>query len=546
MSFGCSIGDFILLTQLAYSTIHNACKACGAHDELAREVNSLHIVLTRLQAEVSKPESILNSREDNRRKELSTLAGNCRRVLRVLNEILGKYNALSEEKRSLTKLWQKVRFGNGEMMDLGTIRTEMATNTQAISLFLNLLGIGSQGKMEVYMESHGKELSDIKTSLHWVTATLQAKEGGLETSVLTNYSGDDKAVWRAFRRELIKEGFSSRTLGKHKKVIKEYLLELGERGVLDEAVEQNTLDDLSGSLEVLQVFDSNEQESDVRNDIQDKKRSDAEIYAVARNEADTTSELDEPAFSNNSQGDTLFSILSNSGFETSSSLPLSLSSNDAKDDSDAEAEKRDTHLPLADGVKDNTTAAKYPLQKPSDSHDASSSISYILVLDESKPLLSAETDVGKLDPIQTVLSRIDKKAAVSKRPKTHNSKSKRSSVQFQAKTLLISNDILAKEYEYGWDRVHPIPMDKAQSNQSSRDTFDNDLQTPRSLQDMDKFGLHVQQSPGSGSHEMNDFSKTTKIPDQMKDTQNNRGQVPAPISSAAKYVKQPLYIFYFC
>ena len=130
---------------------------------------------------------------------------------------------------------------------------------------------------------------------------------------------------RAFRRELIKEGFSSRTLGKHKKVIKEYLLELGERGVLDEAVEQNTLDDLSGSLEVLQVFDSNEQESDVRNDIQDKKRSDAEIYAVARNEADTTSELDEPAFSNNSQGDTLFSILSDSGFETSSSLPLSLS-----------------------------------------------------------------------------------------------------------------------------------------------------------------------------------------------------------------------------
>ncbi|KAF8862407.1 hypothetical protein BDZ45DRAFT_570072, partial [Acephala macrosclerotiorum] len=229
MSFGYSIGDFIALTQIAYDTVQNAHKACGAHANLTREVNSLHIVLNRLQLEVSKPDSLLNRKGDNRRKELATLARDCRRVIGVLSQILEKYNALPDEKRSVTKLWQRVRFGNGEMQDLGKIRGELATYTQAITLFLNMLAIGSQGKVETYMDTHGKDLQDIKRSLNWVTANLQASGSHEEKSILTTYTEDDKLVWKAFRRELIKEGFSSRLLGRHKKVIKNYVLELGDR-----------------------------------------------------------------------------------------------------------------------------------------------------------------------------------------------------------------------------------------------------------------------------------------------------------------------------
>jgi hypothetical protein len=237
MSFGYSIGDFLQLTQLAYTVVQNARKACGAVDSLTREVSSLHIVLQRLESEVSKEESLLNRSEDNRKNELATLAKDCQRVLRVLSQILEKYNALSEEKRSVTKLWQRVRFGNGEMQDLGKIRSELATYTQAMTLFLNLLSIGSQGKVEAYMDSHGEELREIKHSLHWVTASMQASSHE-EKSILTSYAEDDKAVWKAFRRELIKEGVSSRLLEKHKKTIKRYVMELGERGILDEMVQE--------------------------------------------------------------------------------------------------------------------------------------------------------------------------------------------------------------------------------------------------------------------------------------------------------------------
>jgi hypothetical protein len=232
MSFGYSVGGFLALTQLAWKVVQSSRKACGAHDELTREVTSPHLVLHRLQLEVSKPESLINRNDDNRREELAVLSGGCNRVLRVLSQILEKYNALSDEERSFTKLWQKIRFGNGEMQDLMEIRQKISTYTSAITLFLNLLLIGSQGRVERYMDSQGGELKGMRDHLNWITASLQAKTR--EGSVLTSYAEDDKAFWKDFRRELIKEGFSSAVLSRYKAMIKEYVMGLGSRGALDD------------------------------------------------------------------------------------------------------------------------------------------------------------------------------------------------------------------------------------------------------------------------------------------------------------------------
>lgn len=225
-----------MLTQLAYNVVQNARKACGAHDDLAREVSSLHLVLCRVEVEVSKPDSILNKSDDGRSEGLEELAKHCNRVLKVSAQILDKYNALSDEKKSMTKLWQRIRFGNGEMLDLAKIKDELATHTQALTIFLNLLSVGSQGKVEKYMDSHGEELRNIKHSLHWVTASLQAKSHD-EKSILTTNGEDDKAIWKAFRRELIEEGFSCQVLETHRMTIKQYILELGERGALDDSID---------------------------------------------------------------------------------------------------------------------------------------------------------------------------------------------------------------------------------------------------------------------------------------------------------------------
>ena len=270
MSFGYAIGDFVLLTQLAWDVVQNSRKACGAHDELTSEVTSLHIVLRRLEVEVSKPNSILTKSDDSldRREELAQLSEDCKRVLKVLEGILKKYNALSEEKRSVMKLWKKVQFGNGEMLDLAELRIKIATSTSALTLFLNLLSVGSQGKVEMYMENQGDELREMKRSLNWITAEMQAKapKAG-EGSILTTYAGDDKSIWKDFRRELIKEGFSSEVLQRHKETIREYVMELGSRGALDDLENDIGVKDLSldGTADLNELESQRECDANLKN-----------------------------------------------------------------------------------------------------------------------------------------------------------------------------------------------------------------------------------------------------------------------------------------
>jgi hypothetical protein len=245
MSFGCSPSDFVLIIQLASNAVQNARKACGAHDGLTREVTCLHVALQRLKNEASNPQSLLNSTGDDRKDELATLIQDCGGVLRVLTQILEKYNALSEEKRSVTELWQKVRFGNGEMQDLSRIRLQLMTYTSAITIFINTLSLGSQGRVEEYMAIQGGELQRMRRSLNWIIASLQASCGNTESSILTSYTDDDKAIWKDFRRELIREGYSTSFLKKHRETIQNYVRELGQRGALDEPTrdERETVDE---------------------------------------------------------------------------------------------------------------------------------------------------------------------------------------------------------------------------------------------------------------------------------------------------------------
>ena len=66
----------------------------------------------------------------------------------------------------VSKLWRTVKFGNGEMLDLGELRAQIRTYTQALTLYLNPLLVGSLDKIEARMDSHDCDLKDMKESLH--------------------------------------------------------------------------------------------------------------------------------------------------------------------------------------------------------------------------------------------------------------------------------------------------------------------------------------------------------------------------------------------
>ena len=94
---------------------------------------------------------------------------------------------------------------------------------------------GSVGRVERKMKESGGELKNIGIAVNGIAAHLLSQAGKYqEGSILTNYSDDDTDVWKEFRRELIKDGFRSSLIHRHKSTIIAYVKELGSSGSLDD------------------------------------------------------------------------------------------------------------------------------------------------------------------------------------------------------------------------------------------------------------------------------------------------------------------------
>jgi hypothetical protein len=302
MSFGFGVGDIMVVCQLAWKVVVNCRKACGEYDVLTKHAASLHAVLGRLKDEASKPESLLNRNDDERGEDLKKSIEECNKILRVLDNVLEKYNALSEDKRAGRRLWKKVMFGNREVLYLSDLRDKISTYTDVINLQLMLVSMGSQGRVERGISEISHAVPEFRVSLHWIIAKLS---GGNEGSVLTSYSGDEESVWRELRRELVLEGFTSPHIRQHKAIIMSYIKELGDRGLLDDPEQPDTL----GNETILEVSSGHEPGDafDVTENIIGIEQSPGERRKEHSDSSDTDSPLegflDQPQYI--SDGDTI-------------------------------------------------------------------------------------------------------------------------------------------------------------------------------------------------------------------------------------------------
>ncbi|KAM0803198.1 hypothetical protein BDR22DRAFT_897458 [Usnea florida] len=176
MSFGYAVGDMVSLVQSAWKTVQNSWKAY----------------------------SPINHPRDTYKGELRRIVGERSKVLTEVNTGLEKYNTLSQKENSAKKLLQGVVFGNGEIANMRHLREQMTYYTSSLSLFLNMVSMGSIGRVEKQMEKAGGDIEEIRIAVNGIRARLSLI--GNRDSVLTTYEDDDKAVWEEFRKELYQEG----------------------------------------------------------------------------------------------------------------------------------------------------------------------------------------------------------------------------------------------------------------------------------------------------------------------------------------------------
>ena len=228
MSFGWSITDVANLVGLAWRTYQGARTACGAYAELTNETRNLHIILSQLGKEYEDPGSLINRLGDTYHEDIEGIVAGCKQILESLNRTLENYNALGEKQRSARKMFQSIDFGN-KTMSLTNVRTQITSYTSEMTLYLNLISLGSMGRVETTMEKAGDDLKKLKSAVNSIAATLSMTEG----SVLSSHTNDDRAVWKEFRGKLIRRGFKSSQLRKYEATIQSYLTELSDRGALD-------------------------------------------------------------------------------------------------------------------------------------------------------------------------------------------------------------------------------------------------------------------------------------------------------------------------
>ncbi|MCJ1246844.1 hypothetical protein MMC30_004053 [Trapelia coarctata] len=249
MSFGFSISDFIQLAQFA-KAIYRDCRNAGPeYVEVTREVRSLHSVLRTLEDEAQQEESIIFKQDRNITAELITTTDGCKHVLRDIDDILSSHEGLNPNGGASSAgktLWHRYRFGS-KMEDLATIRSKTIVYTSTISVLLDTMQLKATGRIESKIDDGFAKVTGLiednfgamrKSIFQIATQARAAQRSGsvLSSTSLSTFTGNDKEVWRDFKRVLLAQGFRSRTLHEHKEVLLAYMMKLNQSGILDMAV----------------------------------------------------------------------------------------------------------------------------------------------------------------------------------------------------------------------------------------------------------------------------------------------------------------------
>jgi tetratricopeptide (TPR) repeat protein len=222
MSFGFSIGDIIILTQLTTRAYNGWKNACGDYAGITCDLAVLQTLLLRIQAEVEAPNSLFAQHPDDIRG-WETISKSCRSVVKELEDIVKKYKSLSTSRR---KNWDKIRMGNENLDDLNA---QLVKRIASLAAFASVLGISSQGRLE--NEAFPKLLQKVDG----IAAQLRKGNGTVSTA-LSAYENDDKQVWREFRRDMIGAGIRSSEIRRYSPALKTYITRLQREGLLDEEV----------------------------------------------------------------------------------------------------------------------------------------------------------------------------------------------------------------------------------------------------------------------------------------------------------------------
>ncbi|KAI9734525.1 MAG: hypothetical protein M1834_002125 [Cirrosporium novae-zelandiae] len=153
MSFGFSIGDFVAASQLARSLYKDVYLiAQGAPTKvrnLQSEIANLSQAISFLGEEICNPNSTLRQAGQTRVGTVNTMMKQITEILEDLQNVVRKHDLglAGGEKAKIQRVWDKVKFANGELA-LDDLRAKVQYHNGLLNLLLTVAGNSSLKRLE--------------------------------------------------------------------------------------------------------------------------------------------------------------------------------------------------------------------------------------------------------------------------------------------------------------------------------------------------------------------------------------------------------------
>ena len=224
MSFGVSVSDIITVISLAKDTVQHCRHAPSDFAEASRVSQSLYLMLEGVKTEYQNLDSPLH-KDDRTRTDFAIHFKDCERSLRPLTELIVKHKRLAT---SSIRIIDRARFPKKDYLEY---RGNLAFYTARLSEFLQMVGLGSLGRIEQKIEDIKGDLPMVMSKLDQMCAEFRIM--GDRESLLSDHTNDEKFVWKTFRSKLNEAGFTSNVLREHEAAIFLRIRELTKCGLLD-------------------------------------------------------------------------------------------------------------------------------------------------------------------------------------------------------------------------------------------------------------------------------------------------------------------------
>ncbi|KAM0430984.1 hypothetical protein ACHAPT_005618 [Fusarium lateritium] len=215
MSGGSTVQHIDTIDAIARSLYLRAKQSGLPFTDVAAAVRNLHLALRHLRTEAADQDSLLNnphaSSSSLYARQLSPLVEDCDFTLAQLESLLDKYGdgraAMPEEERLRDDR-------------LSVMRSKLVGDKTSVELFLDAVQLHAENRPTRVVDGSQEGFEGIKDKIDEIANKLFRNRNE------NSFTEDDDDLWREFKTELEKEGFSPQVLRKHKDVLRAYIREL--------------------------------------------------------------------------------------------------------------------------------------------------------------------------------------------------------------------------------------------------------------------------------------------------------------------------------